>query len=631
MADKVSRTTDMKTTDENVIREVKKLLADGKSTEEILNYIRFKHSEESVVNSIMEYLTKYRKKINKIATIFLNAFERKFKNTFYSMTLSRFMSKVLKYKEKYHLNPEEFHEVLRLFEERIYNTERINKKNSNIYPNTNLSRALGYPIIENNSAIMVSNDDDYSYLQDILKLYSMYRGKHSNILIQTMLYQPLSEEARICEYDPRKNDKYVHVHPILAALFLPKILAIEERMLYANIAGIVSAKHNRERIMTKPDYELFYSLTVDPTDVVCDAVSPIKDLKSRVEAQIQLWDSVYNLRAGRHYDSQSINFLLYIDKCRLSNNDNPDMLYTGDEGVILKRLFAIFAFRPLVVQIVPIYQPPFMVNVNPLNVMVQAPATITTLPYITYKLPLVKPDEDKEYDLEQANKQIQYYFEGDTWMPRMTRILDFSRGPIVYHIPRKIIKLPNHMAYPNLFPFTYGELNSSTMNYNNYNKIKINIPNHVDISNDNDGKKRFLICSTVQYRTTNNNMINGHVTYLFNFTKYSIEDFVVHRYDPTIVNNTNTTTINSSAEIKAEEEKNRSALATIVVYSKPADHDESDKKDKSGEDKPGKLASDAHGFGEEEGPKGEGGPKGGPKEGGPEGGPGGDPVPGGDG
>jgi hypothetical protein len=517
MAEKVSRTNDMKITDENVIREVKKLLADGKSTEEILNFIRFKHSEESVVNSIMEYLTKYRKKINKVASIFLNAFERKFKNTFYEMSLSKFMSKILKYKEKYHLTPEEFQEVVRLFEEKIYNSDRVNMKNSSIYPNTNLSRALGFPVMENTSSINISNDNDYSHLQDIIRLYSMYRTKHSNLVIQTMIYKDLADEAMNCHFDKTKNDINVYIHPVLAALFLPKISSIEERMLYANIAGIVNAKHNRERIITKPDYELFYSLIVDPTDIVCDAVSPIKDLKARVEVQIQLWDSVYNLRNGKYYDSQSINFLAYMDKCRISNADNPDMLYLSDEGVILRRLFAIFAFRPLVVRVDPVYQNLF--NANPLNLRSQPVSTITTLPYITYKLPHVAA-EDSKYALEDANNQVQFYFENESFIPKMTRILDYGRGPIIFHVPRRFINLPIALSNPSMVPFSYTSLNKTTMMHNQVNIVKVMFNYELSISSNTiySETNKFYLRSAICYnRLPDQNIIYGHKTYLFKY------------------------------------------------------------------------------------------------------------------
>jgi hypothetical protein len=295
------------------------------------------------------------------------------------------MKRCLKYKKRYELSDEEFDEIRRIFEMRLFNSNANLGTTNVVYPNTTLSRAFGYAVVESTEPIKPSNTDDYSYLQEIIRTYQVYKGIHSYVVIQTMLYQDLADEAMNGTFDRYKHDINRYVHPLLAAFFLPKIESVEERMLYANIAGIINTRYNRERIVTKPDYELFYSMVVDPADTVCDNSSPMRDIKSRAEVQVQLWNNVYNLRNGKYYDATSLDFVAYIDKCKVSNVDNPDVLYLSDEGVILRRLFAVFSFRPIIVSTQPVFG---MVTNNPFNLPVN-PSVITSIPYITYKIPQI--------------------------------------------------------------------------------------------------------------------------------------------------------------------------------------------------------------------------------------------------
>lgn len=503
-------------TNENIIREVKKYISEGRSTEEILNHVRNTHNEDSVVNSIMDYLAKYRKKIHKVANVFLDAFEKKFKNEFYSMSLSKFMKKGLKYKLKYNLTDEEFDEVKRLFEQRMYNNQ-VNIKGVNVvYPNTNLSRALGFPIVENRDSIKLTSNDDYTHLQEILKLFHMYRSKHSYVIIQTMIYQDLADEAMNGLYDPKRSDLNVYVHPVIAALFLPKIPSLEERMLYANIAGIINTKYNKERIVTKPDYELFYSLIVDPTDVVCDAISPIKDLRDRSEVQIQLWDNVYCLRSGKYYDPVAVNFMQYIDKCRISNVDNPDMVVLSDEGVILRRLFSIFAFRPLVVQTNPVST---FIVANPLR-LPEPMYSLKTLSYITYKLPQVAV-EGVDYHLEDSNNLIHFNVENGNLVPKLIRIIDCGRGPIVFYVPRRYVALPLSFVSPQFAtPLSMNQLQPSDRHYNQINNISLNFNFDFDVKSNYMKDTKFYLRSVVVYHRWNDTkIILGHDAYLFKYPR----------------------------------------------------------------------------------------------------------------
>jgi len=516
MSDKQTRSIDTNELhNETVIKEVQQLLKEGKTSQEVLNYARTKYTDDAMVDAIMEYFSDSRHKQVKVASIFIDAFERKYKNNFYSMSLSKFMKRALKYKKRYNLSDDEFDEIRRLFEMRVFNSNPNIASHNVIYPNTNISRALGYPIIETTDPIKPTSSDDYTYLQDLLRMYNMYKSVHSYVVIQTMLYTDLSEEAMSGRFEVNRHNVNNYVHPVLAALFLPKLPQIEERMLYANIAGIINTRYMKERIITKPDYELFYSMVVDPADTVCDIVSPMRDLKNRAEVQFQLWNNIYNLRNGKYYEATSIDFIANIDKCKISNVDNPDILYLSDEGVILRRLFAVFAFRPIIVQTLPVFG---VILNNPLNLPVNT-NVITSIPYITYKLPNVAM-AGQTYALSDANNQMQFYMENGSFVPKATQIID-ARGPLIFYVPRRTVSLPIKFANEQTTPFGFVHLEPSTRHYQNINGIEIEYENTFGVKVDiNSTQKTYHLRSVVALEKYNNtNIILGHMTYLFKYAR----------------------------------------------------------------------------------------------------------------
>ena len=508
---------DSKLNNETAIKEVQYLLKNGtvQLTPDIINNLRSKYSDDNVVDSIREFFTDRKLKMEKVAAIFIEAFQRKYKDSFYTMSLSKFMKKAYKYKKRYELSDEEFDEIRRTFEARVFSSSPNLGVTNIMYPNTNLSRVLGYPITESTEKIKPTHTDDYTYLQDILRNYAFYRSIHSYVVIQTMMYEDLAPEAINGKFEVNKHDINRFVHPVLAALFLPKFAELEERMLYANIAGIITSRYNGERIITKPDYELFYSMVVDPTDTVCDVNSPMRDLKNRSDVQAHVWNNVYQLRNGKYYDATVIDFIAHIDKCKISNVDNPDLLYLSDEGVILRRLLSVFSFRPIIVSTQPIFG---VITNNPLNLPVNT-GVITSIPYITYKLPHVNV-QGQVYNLEDTNNQVQFYLENGTFIPKATHILD-CRGPLIFYVPRRAVALPIPVANPQLSPFGFNYLQPSTRHYNKVNNIEINFNPSMTISKyGQQATANYYLRSAIGYeRYQDTSIILGHITYLFKYDR----------------------------------------------------------------------------------------------------------------
>jgi hypothetical protein len=308
-------------------------------------------------------------------------------------------------------------------------------------------------------------------------------------------------------------------------------------MLYASVAGIVNTRFNRERVVTKPDIELLWSMVVDSTDTVCDPSLPMKDMLNRANVQVQLWNNVYNLRNGKYFDATNMEFIAHLDACKISNVDNPDVIYLSDEGIMLRRLFAIFSFRPVIVQTQPVIG---VITANPLNLPVNVNA-ITSIGYITYKLPQV-PVQNQTYHLKDANNQVQYYMENGTFVPKVTTIRD-GRGPIVFYVPRRAMNLPVNVTHPHLTGMAFTHLQSSVRHYQGINTMSIEFDSSMTIAQFDNTNKNFYLRSVVTYDVTGqSNIILGHKTFLVQYQRDGNNNIVngvpieVIVYNPRVAN-----------------------------------------------------------------------------------------------
>jgi DNA repair protein RadC len=73
------------------------------------------------------------------------------------------------------------------------------------------------------------NNNTFSKLNELHLLYtdSKHRHIHADVKTQMLNYRDCAPEALIGQYDRTKHNVSVHIHPIIAMLFLPKINYIE--------------------------------------------------------------------------------------------------------------------------------------------------------------------------------------------------------------------------------------------------------------------------------------------------------------------------------------------------------------------------------------------------------------------
>jgi hypothetical protein len=461
----------------DALKMVDELIKEGntKVTASLINNLRSKYSDNSIIDMIIEKLSERVATIEKRASKFARVVIRKSGE---DTPLHSLLNNALKYKDKLKLSDAEFE----FFKKNLYNA--LQHKNKDVlynegYPvaNTNLSRALGTLMTENINGLNVEQSD-FPHLQEIIKHHAVTKQLHASVVFQHFTYKSFAGEALLGTYDSNKHNPSCHINAVIAALFIPKIPLLEETFLLANISHIIKCRYEKRPILTSPEYLLLHSLISDTNDVVCDLDSPFRDLKNRCLLQETLWQSVYALRNGRYYDCISAQFVNAVDNCKLSNTDAPDMIYLGDEGTVMRRLFQAFSFRPIVVSTMPYFG---IVNNNIANLPVLR-NRISALPMITVRLPQYIPNtvDQEPISLTDQLYAPQYYVENNTLVPKQQTVL-YSRGVIVFNVSRRVHQ-PNYAAmvephnWRTLFPTitTFEKANTRSVQFDNQIEIGSN-------------------------------------------------------------------------------------------------------------------------------------------------------------
>lgn len=384
--------------------------------------LRQRYNDEDLVNKIQEVFTQRHASIVKAAKKFAAAVKAKYAQQ--NVPFHYLLMKARAHAKKHHLSEAEFSEFQRIYEQELAGTGSAEV----LAGVTSLMKVLGN-INSGTDSYFHVDEADYKNLQEILKVHDASKLLHSQVVLQALQFGGFDAESVSGTYDKRFMDKVDYVHPVIAALFLPKLRYVEQQFLYSNIAGIVKSRYNRTPITTLPDYELFYNLVTDPNDVVCDTRTPVGDLLARCNLQHHLWKSVLHLRNGQYFHPSLREFLATVDVCRLNKHDNPELVYGRHDGTIIKRLFSAFSFRPTTVSTIPVQQ---LFMYNPYSQVVRP--TVTAVPMIN-----VRVLTNGNAKLVDSLTQEQQFIEGNIITKRMTNVM-YSREVIVFYIDRRFFR-----------------------------------------------------------------------------------------------------------------------------------------------------------------------------------------------
>ncbi len=486
---------------DSVEDEVQKLFRknNGKISSADFMKLRQKYDDADLVEKIQKaYLDKH-SAISKKAKKFAQLIREKYSNQKYPFHV--LLEKARLFKVKHGLSDDEFAEFQRIYEQELVglNSPEV------VIPSTNMMKVLGSINVDFQGFALKLNDNDYKFLQEILKLYSASRPLHAQVLLQSMQYRDCDFEALTGEYKRELGHRPTEsIHPVIAAMFLPKIEELETHFLHSNIAGIVKARYNGEALTNRPDYELFYALTNDPNDVVCDNRSSIQDLLNRAHVQNQLWNCVLNLRNGQYYNAVFRDFVGSVDMCRLNKQDNPDLVYGRYDGTILKRLLSAFSFRPTIVSTTPVYN---IVNLNPYQQNVRP--VVTAVPMINLRLPPTINDASP-ISLADALDQHQYFLENGAMIPRHTSLI-YSRGVLFFFVDRRA----NVIRYNDMQPFNIARLPLSVSGFERLNDREVDFKEEITIRSD-VYQLRSVVLAEVNRNAPERNLVVGSSALIMN-------------------------------------------------------------------------------------------------------------------
>lgn len=446
--------------------EVRRLMKKDNINNSDLLRLQQKYGNSDLVDQIQTSFLEKRNRSIKRGQKFAKLIRDKYQQR--NMPYHHILEKARMYKKKYGLSEEEFHVFRRAYESYLEG----NDMGEVLAPMTNMMKLLGNveSVHMQDGARTLSGKDEH-HMNEIMKMYQVSRNLHSQIVLQCIKYHDVDLNAFIdSKFETgRGYGKGDHVHPIIVAMFLPKIKVFENHFLMSNMAGIARARFQRQnQLDTKADYDLMYALITDPDDVVCSTDSTVDDLMKRTNVQGELWNCVLHMRNGTYYDQSFNNFITAIDMCRINKYDNPELIYGRNDAVIMKRLLSVFSFRPTIVAtttgLALNQNNSFMQSVRP---------SVTTIPMINLRLPptISTNDETGVLQLDSGLSIEQTFVENSQFVNKQTQII-YSKGVIMFFVDRRsnYIKLPGAQSFnlgklPKTISGSYERVNTAEVSY----------------------------------------------------------------------------------------------------------------------------------------------------------------------
>ena len=471
--------------DKEVRHLMKKYADKPKATYNILEELKNKYKDDEVVDAVMRALNVKMNKIKKIAEKIKDRLVAKYPN----MSVKEYIDKVGEYKKKYGFDDSEMQAIINLL---FLSKNTFSNPDAYDVNYNEMSKALGFvPASYNMSGKLNVKKEETSQLDAILSISNLTKELHDQVTLQSLIYADCDQMAIQQTFDKTKINIFSYVHPVVAALFIPKFELLDQHMIMASIAKIVASKYNGVELQTQPEYELYWDIATDPSETSCvSKTKPFTDLLNRCNVQTKLWESVLNLRQGKYYTNDLNSFILAIDNCKANIFDAADFAYVKDEGTILRKLLAAFSIRPTIVLTRPVYS---MSNVNS-HISPTTTSHITTLPMITMRIPMNFETNPKEIELKSALTQQQLYIHHKQITVKNQEIL-YSRELLIFYVHRRY-----HAFNTGKLIAPYG-ISHLPITMNQFEKLQdtdVNIENDINIGN---GNQKFSLKSIVCVET----------------------------------------------------------------------------------------------------------------------------------
>ena len=449
--------------------DVGSLLRSGLEDHQALALLREQYpNDKDLVNKMFSEWEQQNDRIKRKAKKFAELILTRYNN----LGPKRIMEKAQKLKKKYNFSEDEFE----AFKQIALSDKALSVTNMYNAPNTPMSKTLGQ--LDTSIAKMNIKANETDVLQEILRMHQDNSVLHTSVVVQSLTYRDCDISAIGGTYDPKKHNVLVHVHPVVAALFFPRIKYLDEHMLIGSIPSIVASRHQNLPIKDRPTWELYWDIITDPNEIACvnNKDSSIVDLRNRSKLQVELWKSVQNLRQGKYYEPEVAGFLTAVEQCRNYVFDSADYMLVKDEGTILRRLLGAFSLRPTIVSFQPLYTAQALNY--PLNSM--AVTQITTIPIVNLRLPYNIRGNVSNVNLTDALEHPDYYVENKMIVNKVKSVM-YSRDVLFFYVNRRF----QNMNYTRLnAPYLFQALPMTTSGFETLNDIPVSYNDVMPIGED---------------------------------------------------------------------------------------------------------------------------------------------------
>ena len=432
--------------DSKVDRDYASLINLDLPLEEIHNILVERNMNEKEIDKVLDKIKAARHRINKAVRHFM----RKIDEHYGHLDVPELMKKGMKHAKKAGLSDLE----IAVFRKHVMKGDIYNMYSyQNDLKYSRMSKFLGF---DSTTGQMIKIEPkDYSKLNELHALYDNTKHIHADVKNQLYNYRDCAPEAITGKYDRTKHNVNVSIHPVLAALFLPKVDYLEKTMLYTNIARLILSRARAYlndynlNILTNiapgeldAEYQLAYDIANDPNALeYFENESPIDNIIKRFRCQIELYKSILNLRQGIYYstgysvDDGISGFLRIINSYDWTFFDSPELFHVQDEGTILRKLLAVFSCRPSFTQLTS-YTERFGLGYTSINNI--SKTVFVNIPIINIKLPMDPIDESRRHTLNLRNalNQVDFFIEHKIVVPKNKSVI-YSNSVAFFYANRR--------------------------------------------------------------------------------------------------------------------------------------------------------------------------------------------------
>lgn len=409
--------------------------------DQVYNMLKLQNRSDKDIDVIVDKLKDTRERIKKVVKRFL----AKINTSYGHLDIPELIKKGIKHAERYGLTDVE----RKVFIDHVMKGDIYNMFSyQNELRLSPMAKFLGFDVL---SGTMIKlNPKDHSKLNELHMLYDDTKHIHADVKNQLFNYRDCAPEALTGQYDRNKHNVSVSIHPVIAALFLPKVEYLEKRMLLTNIARVVLSRaqaylktynfHLQTNIAPgelDAEFELAHDIAHDPNALeYFRDDSPIDNIIKRFRCQIELFKTVLNLRQGRYYSTgydeyDGISgFLRVINSYDWTFFDSPELFHVQDEGTILRKLLAVFSCRPTFTQLSSFSNRYGLGHTTITNL---AKTVFINIPVVNIKLPIdLVGNQVHSISLTRALTQTDYFIEHKIVVPKNKSVIYSNQVAFFY-------------------------------------------------------------------------------------------------------------------------------------------------------------------------------------------------------